>query len=142
MFEGDCVETCPSGFVGNDETLKCESGGGTGTFDYTWVPFPFLIMALCCLVVTIIGYYKDKRSLVLSNFIVLVAFIEFLAYPSKAIFAIMVDSIPAAGAALAAWVILIVSNILFTCYFRKVVTKDEYFNEWRTQQFMKTSKCI
>ena len=62
-----------------DETACVENDRTVGIFDLALVYFPHLIAALIAVLICIGGYFKDRKSLIISNIIVLWGPIEFIA---------------------------------------------------------------
>jgi len=77
LFEGNCTASCPSGYSVNLQKTACVKGS---ILDLPIVYFPFLICALVGVAISLGGYFKDPRSLIITNIIALWGPIEFVAY--------------------------------------------------------------
>jgi hypothetical protein len=76
LFGGGCLTDCPSGYKRNSTGTGCDP---TAIKDLTLVYFPHVIASLLLIVLAIGGYFKDKKSIILSNIIVLLGPVELLA---------------------------------------------------------------
>jgi hypothetical protein len=86
-----CVDSCPSGFHSDEVTGKCEVGNPVTTYT-EYNPevafFPFLIIAILFLLVSLIGKLKNRKSMFLTNTIALWGILEFFVILFQAVFAI------------------------------------------------------
>jgi hypothetical protein len=67
---------CPGGYKRNAAGTECEMAS---IKDLNLVYFPFAIGCFLLAILAIGGYFKDRKSLILSNMIVLFAPVELLA---------------------------------------------------------------
>ena len=76
LFDGGCLTDCPSGYKRNSTGTGCDP---TAIKDLTLVYFPHVIGCLLLGILAIGGYFKDRKSIILSNIIVLFGPVELMA---------------------------------------------------------------
>jgi hypothetical protein len=133
LHNNECVSPCPTGYVANTAGTACEAEVVTNTTDttnstttttttssgnsYSWIPFPFLIVAMFLFIVALSGCLKDSRSLVSTAFIAMLSPLQFLYYIVQAFHAYRKEETQLmylTGLALAS---LIFCNFLFALIF-------------------------
>jgi hypothetical protein len=118
MLNGKCVTSCPSGYQVNFMKTECIPMN-----DFPLIYFPHII---CCLVLTGIavgGYIRDKKSLILSNTILLCGPIEFISFLSQIGLTFLFADYLYAILAIIAVLIYIAINVAFTLYFHFKIAK-------------------
>ena len=116
---------CKEGYEINERKTACIPAPGTP------VPFPFLFMTVCVLLVVTGSYIKEKRHTKVSSSIILLATsLEPLQYLLMASFAISLEKDFVAMLAGVAFLMHYVCNISFYCWFSKHTLKDPEFAEW------------
>lgn len=76
LFENSCLTDCPGGYKRNAAGTGCDP---TTIKDLTLVYFPFAIASILLIVLAVGGYFKDRKSIIVSNMIVLIGLVELLA---------------------------------------------------------------
>ncbi len=76
LFENSCLTDCPGGYKRNSAGTGCDP---STLKDLTLVYFPFAIASLLLIILAVGGYFKDRKSIIVSNMIVLVGPVELLA---------------------------------------------------------------
>ena len=68
-----CVSDCPPGYLSNYQADICYSISG---LDVTMVYFPFLILTLLFMLLSLVGTKQKRKHLLIPNFIVLMGILE------------------------------------------------------------------
>ena len=118
MHEGVCIPGCPEGWKTNDDSTACVL---FTINDIGILPFPFLIAAFFGCLIALFGKCKKKpgRTKYISTqntitcFIVIIAFIQFLAIIALIIWALLFGTVFLFIAACAIIALLIILNIVF-----------------------------
>ena len=76
LFENSCLTDCPGGFKRNKEGTGCDA---STIKDLTLVYFPFAIASILLMILAVGGYFKDRKSIIISNMIILIGPVELLA---------------------------------------------------------------
>jgi hypothetical protein len=76
LFENSCLTDCPGGYKRNAAGTGCDP---TTIKDLTLVYFPFAIASILLIVLAVGGFFKDRKSIIVSNMIVLIGLVELLA---------------------------------------------------------------
>jgi hypothetical protein len=85
-YKGNCLSQCPSGFSKSWFGQSCTKAF---QINFTVIPFPHLGACGVMLLICLVGLIKDRRSLLITNIIVLWGPIQFLSYLSQSGFALM-----------------------------------------------------
>lgn len=146
VHEGLCPASCPAGYRDNNE--------GTGCVLFTIndigiLPFPFLIAAFFMCLIALFGRCKKKpgRTKFISTqntitcFIVIIAFIQFLAIIAMVIWALLFGTMFLFYAAVALLAILVLLNMMFqifyTCTFNTNITPKDKLRKYREGKITK-----
>jgi len=129
IYNGKCVSSCPDGTHPNSAGTACTS---EVVLLLPMIYFPHLIASVLLVIVCIIAYFKDKGSLIISNILIMLGPIEFIAYIVQSAYAILYSANKYAGMSLAAVAFYIVLNVSFSITFdRQIASKDEEFIIWK-----------
>ena len=75
LFEYSCLTDCPGGYKRNAAGTGCDP---STIKDLTLVYFPFAIASFLLMILAVGGYFKDRKSIIISNMIVLIGPVELL----------------------------------------------------------------
>lgn len=138
-YKGTCVTTCPSG---TSKSLFGQTCTSSFFFNFPTIPYPHLIACGAMTIICLISLLKDRRSLLLTNIIVLWGPVEFVSYFSQTGLSVLYSTYKFAGTSGFAFVTYIILNIAFALAFEyKIARKDAEYMEWRNH-YGKTSKTI
>ena len=135
LFNYTCLTNCPRGYERDQTRLACQVA------EYDLVYFPFLISGLVLVIVAFGAKLKDERSLIVTNMIVLLAFLELIAYGVQAFHAWRLDEpilLLVTGAAIGC---LLAANVGFAILFCIKLGREPTFREWAAD-FKKTRRWI
>lgn len=148
VHEGECVSGCPGGYKINDDATACVE---FTINDIGIIPFPFLIAAFIGCVIALFG--KCKKKLVgrnnkyistqhtLTCFIVIIAFIQFLAMMAMIVWAFLFELTFLMLGALGLFGLLILINVVFqiaySCVFNRRVTPRDKQRKYKEGKISK-----
>ena len=135
LVEGICKAGCPSGYKQSPDGSFCYS---LAVNDIGIFPFPFLIVAFFGCLIAIFGLCKKKSGRTkyistqntLTSFIVIVAFIQFLAVVALVVWAYLFETMKLVFGGLLVLTLMILLNITFFIFFKCT------FNRKKTQKNM------
>ena len=121
----------------NSDGTACET-----LYQLPLIPFPFLIICLILALVSIGGFLKDRKSLILTNIISLWGPIEYIAYITQLGLAFIFSNEKYAALSLVALIFYFIINLTFCLYFALYIKRnDEEFRYWH-RKHSKTSTTI
>ena len=117
---------CPEGYQINDARTACIPSPGSP------IPFPFLLTSSLLGLLVVGSYLKEKfETKVVTNLICLVGALEGPMYLHMAILAFALDKTWILVASSIGLVFLVLTNMVFVCYYRQeIVQKDMVFQKW------------
>ena len=116
---------CAEGYEINAKRTACIPAPGSP------VPFPFLFMAVCMgLIVAGSNMKEESLTKVPTCLIFLISSMEILEYFLIAAFAGVLEQYFASLLAAVAAIMLVVSNIAFSVYYKKHTMQDKAYKEW------------
>jgi hypothetical protein len=118
MYKGTCVTSCPKFYQANFMKTECVS-----IQDFPLIYFPHIITCLVLTGIAVGGYIRDKKSLILSNTILLCGPIEFISFLSQIGLTFLFADYMYAILAIVAVIIYIAINVAFTLYFHFKIAK-------------------
>lgn len=137
--KNDCI-VCPSGYKGDSDSGRCVTDSSVTRGPI--IPFPFLIIMFIFFLIALGGRLKNSSSQVLGNMIALWSFVETFAFFFLAITAwATAGSLILMMVILVIWIIMLVTNLTWAIYFRKVISKDPAFQEYK-KRHKKTALVI
>jgi hypothetical protein len=131
------LKECASGYELNEDNSACVPEPGSP------VPFPFLIATIFVSFLVLGSYLKEKYfTKVYTCLIAIVGMFEICMYGLMVGFAAAAGEWAICGFSLVGTLMLIVSNVVFTIYYKRAVyDKDQVFSKWLFF-FPKTKKFI
>jgi len=139
LSEGGCVQSCPRGFMANYESTKCVMAGG----DVTVVYFPWLIMSLIALGLSLAGGKSKIKHLVVPNWLVMMGIIENLSMFTQIVMTFKFGTWRYTIPIVAAYAIYVIANIVFAVLFHlKVAMADPAYARWQSQPENRFTKRV
>ena len=75
VYNGECVASCPFNYKVNFMETACEP-----LQDFPLIYFPHLIACIILIAIVFAAYFKDRKSLIISNIILFCGPVEFISY--------------------------------------------------------------
>ena len=139
LFDSTCMTDCPGGYKRNAAGTGCDA---TSIKDLSLVYFPFAIACLLLAVLAIGGYFKDRKSIILSNMIVLFGPVELLAGCTQLFLSLVYSSVVVTGATGLSVLSYIVINCVFVSRFNKLIAQGDTDYQFWMSYHGKTYKFI
>jgi len=139
-FGEECVTTCPIGSVMTFGGKNCRR---LTDVDARLVYFPFLICLALISLISWVGRLVKPNHLVLTNFLIILGFLEHIALVVQLILTFIFGTYLLAIAIIIIWIGYIVSLIVFNFFWRRdVINTDFKYNAYRTQSENITSTKV
>lgn len=120
-----CVSDCPPGYLSNYQADICYSISG---LDVTMVYFPFLILTLLFMLLSLVGTKQKRKHLLIPNFIVLMGILEHAGIITQIILTYFYGTWRYMACVGAFWLFYVIGNIIFQIQFTKhVIGKDKLY---------------
>jgi len=125
VLNGECLASCPDGYSESYDGKSCVEG----LLDLPRLYFPHLIAGAFIFVSVMIGYFRHNDTLILSNFIAIMGFVEGVAFVAQMIIAFVLSADKYGAISFVGVAINLGLNIAWFFYFKKNM-KDPSFNLW------------
>jgi len=131
-LDGTCVSHCPSDYTTSSDGFSCTrtsiSESKSSNTDY--LPFPHLITAVLLGVATTAGQYRDVRSFLISNLIVVFSYTATVCYLVKGTTAMFENELNLMVASMLPIGIQLLLNFLFLIPYKRSISIDAGFSLW------------
>jgi hypothetical protein len=126
VLDGECVASCPEGYSKSYDGKSCIEG----LLDLPRLYFPHLITGVFVFVGVMIGFFRHNDTLILSNYIAVMGFVESVAFFAQMGVAFALRAYMYGLASLLGVIASVVLNVGWFIYFKKKV-RDPSFELWQ-----------